>query len=432
MPPQQTGGIRAFLRLTSSALALACSAVWAPPARSGPIESLLGLPEWADLSVTITAQPMVGVVGGDRPGASSWYQAVNLGLSLSSGFGKDHDSWSELDHWQLNVGLSSDAGNPNLNTELGSAFTLQTLVNPVGTWLTEASVVRNRGLGWWEAELGLMSLEPVMAGEPGFVSAPVMSNYFSSVFNNTMNLLVVGMPIDPYVAPGIKLKAHSESFGSLGYGYFYLNPQTSIASSLGANPGIPEVQGGMQALQWTRNPLPSRTDLSKPIPLPHTQASVPRQLPLPELQLGGYLTSTHLLGEHTDALGEGLNRGLYGSITWPLELPVGLDSRLWAAGSISFDPENNPFPTYVGGGWLTQGVVPSRPRDVVALGLQRTSFSSTLNPGKSYEATIELNYSIYVSDILQIQPVMQWIINPGGAGNTPGIWTGGIQLNLSL
>ena len=31
---------------------------------------------------------MVGVVGGDQPGASSWYQAVNLGLSLSSGSGK--------------------------------------------------------------------------------------------------------------------------------------------------------------------------------------------------------------------------------------------------------------------------------------------------------------------------------------------------------
>ena len=132
--------------------------------------------------------------------------------------------------------------------------------------------------------------------------------------------------------------------GSLGYGYFYLNPQTSIASSLGANPEIPNVQGGMQALQWTRNPLPSRTDLSKPIPLPHTQASVTRQLPLPELQLGGYLTSTRLLGEHTDALGEGLNRGLYGSITWPLELPVGLDSRLWAAGTDQLRPREQSFP----------------------------------------------------------------------------------------
>ncbi len=421
-----------FLKLTSSALALTCSAVFAPSARSSPLESLLGLPEWADLSVTVTAQPMVGVVGGDRPGASSWFQSINLGLSLSSGFEKDQDSWSELDHWQLNVELSSNAGNPNLNTDLGSAFTLQTLVNPVGTWLTEASVVRNRGRGWWEAQVGLMSLAPDMAGEPGFVSSPVMNNYFSSVFNNTMNLLVIGMPINPFVAPGLKVKAHSETLGSLGYGYFYLDPQTTIASSLGVNPGIPEVQGGMQALQWTRNPLPSRTDLSKPIPRPDTQANVIRQLPLPELQLGGYLTSTRLLSDDADELGEGLNRGIYGSITWPLDLPIGLDSRLWVAGTVSLDPENNPYPTFVGGGWLTQGVVPSRPLDVLVLGLERTSFSSTLLSGKSYEATIELNYSIYVSEMLQIQPVMQWIINPGGAGETPGIWAGGVQLNLNL
>ena len=421
-----------FLKLTSSALALTCSAVFAPSARTSPLESLLGLPEWADLSVTVTAQPMVGVVGGDRPGASSWFQSINLGLSLSSGFEKDQDSWSELDHWQLNVELSSNAGNPNLNTDLGSAFTLQTLVNPVVTWLTEASVVRNRGRGWWEAQLGLMSLAPDMAGEPGFVSSPVMNNYFSSVFNNTMNLLVIGMPINPFVAPGLKVKAHSETLGSLGYGYFYLDPQTTIASSLGVNPGIPEVQGGMQALQWTRNPLPSRTDLSKPIPRPDTQANVIRQLPLPELQLGGYLTSTRLLSDDADELGEGLNRGIYGSITWPLDLPIGLDSRLWVAGTVSLDPENNPYPTFVGGGWLTQGVVPSRPLDVLALGLERTSFSSTLLSGKSYEATIELNYSIYVSEMLQIQPVMQWIINPGGAGETPGIWAGGVQLNLNL
>ena len=432
MPPHQPGWMGTFLKLTSSALALTCSAVFAPSARTSPLESLLGLPEWADLSVTVTAQPMVGVVGGDRPGASSWFQSINLGLSLSSGFEKDQDSWSELDHWQLNVELSSNAGNPNLNTDLGSAFTLQTLVNPVGTWLTEASVVRNRGRGWWEAQLGLMSLAPDMAGEPGFVSSPVMNNYFSSVFNNTMNLLVIGMPINPFVAPGLKVKAHSETLGSLGYGYFYLDPQTTIALSLGINPGIPEVQGGMQALQWTRNPLPSRTDLSKPIPRPDTQANVIRQLPLPELQLGGYLTSTRLLSDDADELGEGLNRGIYGSITWPLDLPIGLDSRLWVAGTVSLDPENNPYPTFVGGGWLTQGVVPSRPLDVLALGLERTSFSSTLLSGKSYEATIELNYSIYISEMLQIQPVMQWIINPGGAGETPGIWAGGVQLNLNL
>jgi len=58
-----------LLKLSLAVVAMACSAALAPPARTGPIESLLGLPEWADLSVTVTAQPMVGIVGGDQPGA---------------------------------------------------------------------------------------------------------------------------------------------------------------------------------------------------------------------------------------------------------------------------------------------------------------------------------------------------------------------------
>ena len=420
------------MKQLAGVLILACNSFLVAPAHPGPLDSLLGTPEWIDLSLTYTAQPMVGLAGGKHPGANSWFQAVALGLSLSSGFGKDQKSWNEFDHWQLNVQLINDAGNPNLNADLGSAFTLQTLVNPVGTLLTEASVIRNRGRGWWEAELGLMSLDPVMAGEPGFLATPVMSNYISSVFNDTLNLLVVGLPINPFVAPGIKLKAHSDSLGSLSYASFYLDPETSIISSLGANPGIPEIRGGAQALQWTRNPLPARTDLASPINLPEHQKTVARQLPLPEVQLGGYLASTHLLSEDADALGEGVNRGIYGSLTWPLEFPIGLDNRLWLAGTVSLDPSNNPYPTFISGGWLSQGIVPNRPHDVLSMGIGRTSFSPTLNSRANYESTFELNYSIYVSEILQLQPVMQWILNPGGEGNVPGIWAGGIQVNLSL
>ena len=413
-------------------LSLVVASLQSSPTRAGPLQTWLHLPEWLDLSIDYTAEPMAGISGGANPSAASWYQAVVLDLSLSSGFGKTQQQWNELDHWQLNLQLTNDAGNPDLNTELGSAFTLQTLVNPVGTWITEASVVRNRGESWWQAELGVMSLDPVMAGEPGFLSAPAMGSYISSVLNNTLNLLIVGVPIDPFVAPGVKLQAHSESLGSLEYAYFYLNPQTSIAASLGVDPGVPDVQGGVQALQWTTNPLRSRTDLSAEINIPGTNESVIRQLPLPEVQLGGYFSSTRLLIDNASELGEGINRGIYGSLTWPVDVPLGLDNRIWAGGNFSLDPANNPYPTFIAGGWLSQGIIPGRPLDVLALGLGRTSFSPTINPGLSYEGMIELNYSFYVSEILQIQPVMQWIINPGGEGKVPGIWAGGVQINLSL
>ena len=413
-------------------LALAITSLQGAPCRSSPLQTWLQLPEWLDLSLNYTAEPMAGIAGGSSPSAASWYQAVVLDLSLSSGFGKNQHDWNELDHWQLNLQLTNDAGNPDLNTELGSAFTLQTLVNPVGTWITEASAVRNRGQGWWQAELGVMSLDPVMPGEPGFLSSPAMDSYISSVLNNTLNLLIPGVPIDPFVAPGIKLKAHSESLGSLEYAYFYLNPQTSIAASLGADPGVPDVEGGVQAIQWKKNPLPSRTDLSKPITSETGKERVARQLPTPEVQLGGYFASTQLQVENARELGDGINRGIYGSLTWPVELPLGLDNRIWAGGTVSLDQANNPYPTFIAGGWLSQGIVPKRPMDVLALGFGRTSFSPTINPGLSYESTIELNYSIYLSEALQIQPLMQWIINPGGGGKVPGIWAGGLQINLSL
>jgi len=96
------------------------------------------------------------------------------------------------------------------------------------------------------------------------------------------------------------------------------------------------------------------------------------------------------------------------------------------------DPANNPYPTFIAGGSRSQGIIPGRPLDVLALELGRTSFSPTINPWLSHERTIELNDSFDASEIVQIQTVMQWINNPGGEVKVPGIWAGGVHINLSL
>ena len=149
--------------------------------------------------------------------------------------------------------------------------------------------------------------------------------------------------------------------------FWHLRACVKGASACGIAPIQP--QGGVQALQWKTNPLRSRTDLSAEISIPDTDESVIRQLPLPEVQLGGYFSSTRLLVDNANELGEGINRGIYGSVTWPLDLPVGLDNRVWAGGTVSLDPSNNPYPTFISGGWLSQGIIPGRPLDVLALGL---------------------------------------------------------------
>jgi porin len=46
---------------------------------------------------------------------------------------------------------------------------------------------------------------------------------------------------------------------------------------------------------------------------------------------------------------------------------------------------------FVSGGWLSQGVIPGRPFDVLALGLGRSSFNSDVTTGLNPESLLELN-----------------------------------------
>lgn len=395
------------------------------PAQAGPIQTLLGLPEWVEFSVDYTTEPMGGLLGGENPSAATWFQQTVVGLTIGSGLGKETSNWREIDHWQVNLELTNAAGDPDLATELGSFFNPQTVVNPVGTWITQASVSRNQGDGWWSAQAGLMSIGPQ------FLTAPALDNYTNATLNNTLNVAIPGVPINPFVAPGITVAAHSSSLGDLRYGYYNLDSETAIAASLGVDPGQPDVRGSVQVLEWSLNPLAHRKELLAPIE-GKDGTTVARQLPAPLLQLGGMLSNTAWPGSAGSELGEGLNRIVYGTITWPVTLPIGIDNRLWLAGNLGLDPAKNPVPSFAAGGWLSQGVLPNRPDDVLALGITRNSFSPTLNPGLTYEGVIELNYSINISEVVQVQPLMQWLINPSGSGTVPGSWIGGVQVNLNL
>ena len=63
-------------------------------------------------------------------------------------------------------------------------------------------------------------------------------------------------------------------------------------------------------------------------------------------------------------------------------------------------------------------LIASRPFDVLILGFGRSGFSPTIAAGQSYEGVIELGY--------QLQ------LNPGGAGNTAGIFATTLQITLNL
>jgi porin len=292
---------------------------------------------------------------------------------------------------------------------------LQSTAHPTGLWLTEASLERRMGQGNLGVKLGVFSLNP------GFVSAPVLDAYVHSALNDTLNLNVSGLPINPYAAPGVELRWRPDPSGRWGewrYGAFLLEPMDQVASLFGVQPDQPRLRGYTQLVQWSFDQLPGAQALQQPIS--RTNQIIQRQLPPPLLQI-----ATGLIDNRTTG-----NRDTAATATATLEapLPVGLDNRLWLGLNVGFEWNTNPVPLFLGGGWLSQGVLPGRPLDVLAPGVGSSRFSPGFDPGQSSEAVLELNYSWQVNGYISLQPVLQLILNPDGRDRAPILATGlGLQ-----
>jgi porin len=377
------------------------------------LTTALALPPWLNLELDLSAEPM----GGNGPplgSSGAWIQQLSLTAEASRGLGRDKAQWQEFDHWKTSLQLTAFSGNANLNQTLGTAFPLQTAAHPVGLWLTEATVQRVAAGGPVFVKAGLMALNP------SFVESEVLNSYIHSALNNTLNLEINGLPINPFVAPAATAHLRLGSSSELRIGQFWLDNVNNLASVFGVNPQAALSNGSMQIVQWMLRDLPGSTPLQQPIR--RGERLVTRQLPQPLLQLGALNTT-----------GTDPNLAAYGTLTLAVpQLPLGLDHRIWIGFNNGFTLENDPDPTFVGTGWLAQGLLPGRPLDVLAVGYGSTWFNSTLNPGLNPETVLEINYAIPLSSQLTLQPVVQWIINPGGSSNRPAVIAAGLQLNLSF
>jgi len=173
-------------------------------------------------------------------------QQLSLEVVAGPGLAKPSEQWREADHWRTNLQLMLFSGDANYNETVGAAFPLQSTAHPTGLWLTEASVERHPGPNGVGIKAGVFSLNP------GFVSAPVLDAYVHSALNDTLNLNVSGLPINPYSAPGLQLRWRPEPAGRWGewrYGAFLLDPEFNLASLFGVNPDQPDLNGHTQLLQ---------------------------------------------------------------------------------------------------------------------------------------------------------------------------------------
>ncbi|MCP9848434.1 carbohydrate porin [Cyanobium sp. Morenito 9A2] len=360
---------------------------------------------WWTLEIQATAQPMANPAGGAAASAGS-AQELDLALTLGTAPATGQVFRREIDRWQLQLGASLYAGDADLAERLGAVFALQSTAQPQGLWLTRLAIERRAAVGELGVSAGLQALDPT------FLAMPAYGHFIHSAFNQTLNIAMAGMPVSPYAAPALVLTYRPTSQWCWRLGA--LAPQ-------GDNPGGYPLFGA-RALQ--RSPLPSpaggwlqiaQLERSWPAADGRLKRSGARAaLPDGLLQLGGY---------------GGRGSGSYAAITLPVGLPLGLANRLWAAASVGFDPATNPVPLYGQMGWLSQGVLPGRPADVLALAFGRSSFSPALR--QSYEAVLEANYHLALGGGLSLQPALQWIANPGGQGRVPGILAATVQVQLT-
>ncbi|MCP9774248.1 carbohydrate porin [Cyanobium sp. WAJ14-Wanaka] len=396
-------------------------------------------PDWLQLGLNIQSD-LLGNPAGGTTKASNWIQQTTFNASASSGFGKDPAIWQEADHWSANVELTLFNGTPGYGQRLGSAFPLTAIDHPTGLWLTGAQIERSAGTGSVDIKAGIFSINP------GFAEAPVLNFYVNSVFNNTLNLNITNLPINPFATPGIELNWRPGSnsngpikdygpYGELRYGAFWLDPQVAIASLFGVNPQQDKNTGHIQALQWSFDRLPGYQKFAQPIQLKAKAGDgkqgsamepqpVSRQLPKPLLQIGGaYEANT------TSNL---LTPGFFSSITLAAPLPLGIDNRFWFGISGAGDNADSPLGLFLSGGWLSQGVIPGRPLDVLALAIGQNNFNATAGTNLNPETSLELNYTATVNSSLSLQPFLQWIINPGGTSSTGNILALGLQVQLQF
>ena len=383
--------------------------------------------EWLDLNLSAIGEPMLNPMGGSSSRAS-WIGQTTLALELSPGLKRNQTRWREIDHWKLKLAVNQYSGDSLYGEQIGALFPLQQIAYPSGFLPSELSLSRSSSDDSLQVKAGILALNP------SFITAPVFNGYMHSAFNNTLNISASGLPISPYASLGgvVQLKPTQEL--SLRYGWFDLGSTATIARWLGGSPPAAG-SGSVQLLQLNWMPASLGAPPGAALPGCRTATGVVRrhadcrrpvlvqnQLPGGLISIGGYGSAA-------------AGSGLYGSATVAVDLPIGLEQRLWLAGASSTDAPGNISPTFVAGGLVVQGLLPARPLDVLMLAAGRASLrrgAVTAWPSV-YEGMVELGYQLKLSRTMALQPTLQWILNPSaGAGPQPDILATGLQLSFNF
>ncbi len=111
----------------------------------------------------------------------------------------------------------------------------------------------------------------------------------------------------------------------------------------------------------------------------------------------------------------------------------GSDEGLTPFATFTLAPSNdiNTFPFFFSTGMVYEGLFPSRDTDTTSFGFSYGNVSKELI-GQDFEVLMELTHIFNITPWLSVQPDVQYIIHPGGAGEIPNALVVGFALNVNL
>jgi porin len=284
-----------------------------------------------------------------------------------------------------------------------------------------------------------------LAAGDEFLASPLFDIFVQTAFNGNPMSLLFNTPIsvDPVATWGLRARVRPISQLSLMAGVYNGDP------TLGDN--------DKHGVDWTmRGPLFAIGEIGVHL----NQEPLATGLP-GNYKIGGYYLAGKVPDQHRDIDGGSIaltglspqmhsgNGGFYILLDQMIYRDGGVGSRRGLTSFVSLvvapDSSVNTMPVFANGGLVYRGLFPSRPHDTAAFGVAYGAFSSQLARSQrdarsaggaagiqKYEVALELTYIVQATRWLQVQPDLQYIINPGGAGKIPNALVLGFQLALTL
>lgn len=271
---------------------------------------------------------------------------------------------------------------------------------------------------FWDGTFSIR-LGQILADAEFFVSdygALFVNSSFGAIPLVSQNLTP---PIFPVAAPGVRLRAESESFYAEAAAFSGNVGDPATNNQHGVHFAFREEEGALVFFELGYRMNPAAASQS-PARLAGTY------------KLGGFYDS----GEFEVDLGRRRARGNYG-------IYLVAEQELWhpgenAARALAIfgrlgvaPPDRNLVPLYLDAGLNFRGLIPDRAGDTAGLAFSYTQLSDEMVAGGGDEEVIELTYQLVLSGHVFLQPDLQFIVRPGAVEPATPAVVAGLRLNIS-